>query len=62
MALGSRVIMLGGAAGGARHKVPGPRTYGDKTYAWVLSQVQRMPPKPIKRNASVIWQTGPGGC
>ena len=45
-----------------RHKVPGPRTYGDKTYAWVLSQVQRMPPKPIKRNASVIWQTGPGGC
>lgn len=45
-----------------RHKVPGPRAYGSTTYAWVLQQVERMPPQPIKRNSSVIWQTGPGGC
>ena len=44
-----------------RHKVPGASPY-EKTFAWVLRDVQRVPRVPIKRNESVIWQTGPGGA
>lgn len=43
----------------ARHRVPGPRFYGTSTYAWEISDVKRHPPVRIRRNASVIWQTGP---
>ena len=46
-----------------KHRVPGDRSYGGSTYAWMLAGVQRIPAIPIRRKrGSVIWQTGPGGA
>jgi hypothetical protein len=45
-----------------QHLVEGGRPYGNKTNAWHLTGVQRIPAIPIQRKrGSVIWQTGPGG-
>ena len=44
----------------SQHLVPGKRLYGNRTYAWLLADVQRVAGIPIARKrGSVDWQTGP---
>ena len=44
----------------SQHLVPGKRKYSDRTYAWLLADVQRVAGIPIARKrGSVDWQTGP---
>ena len=43
------------------HCVPGPRLYGDHTFAWEFHDVRRCASVPFRRKQGAItWQTGPG--
>ena len=44
------------------HRVPGPRLYGECTYAWELKDVKSISPSILikRKRGSVDWQTGPG--
>ena len=45
----------------SQHLVRGKRSYGNRTHAWLLADVQRVAGIPIVlKHGCVDWQTGPG--